>query len=141
MWHLSLSMINLSLCTTDSHFVMYFISYSWGNKGSQTITFVCLCTSCSGLLISSIVKPYKYFLSSGSFSVMLLLTNTIYYYITMQSLLSSYVARIFHLVGIGVLFLHDDVAHTVFPQTYLMGFSSAFHTASPLSPLTGSLCY
>ena len=47
----------LSLCSTDPFFVTYFISHSWDNKHSLTITSICLCALCSQSIATATADP------------------------------------------------------------------------------------
>ena len=65
-------MENLSLCSMDSHFVMYFILHYWSNKESITIASICLCASCSEYIPTATADPMQ-----NNKSVKALLTHNV----------------------------------------------------------------
>ena len=50
-------MVGLSLCSADSHFMVYFILYYWGNQDSLTIASICLYTLRSGSIVTATADP------------------------------------------------------------------------------------
>ena len=52
-------MEGLSLCSVDSHFVIYFILHSFSNKESITIASICLYSSWSGYIPTATADPMQ----------------------------------------------------------------------------------
>ena len=65
-------MAGLSLCSVDSHFVIYFILHSFSNKESITIASICLYASCSDYIPTAIADPMQ-----NNKSVKALLTHNV----------------------------------------------------------------